>query len=52
MRIPSFQIPSQRSIALARCDNVPSLMVIAGPNGVGKSTLLNALRTVSGTEHV
>jgi hypothetical protein len=48
MRIPSFTIQNQRSIGLARCDNVPRLMAIAGPNGTGKSTLLNALRTAPG----
>lgn len=48
MRIPSFNIQNQRSIGNARCENVPRLMVIAGPNGTGKSTLLNALRTTPG----
>lgn len=46
MQIPYFEVRSQRSISLARCENVPPLMVIAGPNGTGKSTLLNALRTL------
>jgi ABC-type hemin transport system ATPase subunit len=48
MRIPSFTIQNQRSIGLAVCDNVPRIMVIAGPNGTAKSTLLNALRTAPG----
>jgi len=45
MQIPTFTIQNQRSISLASCDLVPPLMVIAGPNGTGKSTLLNALRS-------
>jgi ABC-type cobalamin/Fe3+-siderophores transport system ATPase subunit len=48
MRISSFAIQNQRSIGNARCENAPRLMVIAGPNGTGKSTLLNALRTAPG----
>jgi energy-coupling factor transporter ATP-binding protein EcfA2 len=46
MRIPSFAIRNQRAVRLAACDDVPSVMVITGPNGCGKSTLLNALRRV------
>ncbi len=52
MRIPSIEVANVRSIQLAKCDNVPRLMVIAGPNGCGKSTLLNALRNVEGRQHV
>ncbi|MBF0329940.1 MAG: AAA family ATPase [Nitrospirae bacterium] len=48
MRLPSFRVQNQRSVFLAECLVVPKLMVIAGPNGTGKSTLLNALRTSSG----
>lgn len=48
MRIPSFSIYQQRGIFSAKCDKVPSLMVIAGPNGVGKSTLLYSLRQIAG----
>lgn len=48
MRIPSFDIRAQRSIAIASCAAVPPLMVIAGPNGTGKSTLLHSLRQVGG----
>lgn len=46
MRIPSFSVRNQRAVRLASCEDVPSVMVITGPNGCGKSTLLNALRTV------
>lgn len=48
MRVPSFEVRSQRNISLARCEPVPQLMVIAGPNGSGKSTLLEAIRTQFG----
>ncbi len=44
MRIPSFNITGQRAVGRAQCEQVPALMLIAGPNGCGKSTLLNALR--------
>src|SRR5262245_35158271 len=44
MRIPSFSVTNQRAVGLAQCGEVPPLMLIAGPNGRGKSTLLNALR--------
>lgn len=50
MRIPSFEVRSERNISLAQCADVPPLMVIAGPNGCGKSTLLNALRNVATDE--
>ena len=52
MRIPSFEVRNQRSIRFARCEQVPSLMIIAGPNGCGKSTLLNAIRTASGYQNI
>lgn len=48
MRIDSFNVTNQRSIVLARCDAVPALMIVAGPNGCGKSTLLHALRQQPG----
>jgi len=52
MRIPSFQVVTQRSIRLARCDAVPRLMVIVGPNGSGKSTLLNGIRANAGYTNI
>jgi Fe-S cluster assembly ATPase SufC len=47
MPIKSFNIPNIKKIREASCDNVPKFMVIAGPNGVGKSTLLYELRRFS-----
>lgn len=47
MPIQSFSIPNVKKIPSASCDSVPKFMVIAGPNGVGKSTLLNELRRFS-----
>ena len=52
MRIPSFEIRNQRSIKFAKCDAVPALMLIAGPNGTGKSTLLNMIRSNAGFTNV
>lgn len=52
MRLPSFEIRSQRSINLAQCERVPSLMIVAGPNGAGKSTLLNAVRSQAGYTNI
>lgn len=52
MRIPSFEVRTQRSVRLARCEAVPRLMVIAGPNGSGKSTLLNAIRATAGYTNI
>jgi len=40
MAISEFEIREKEVIKLAKCDNVPKVMIIAGPNGVGKSTLL------------
>ena len=40
MAIDAFSVQNVGGIKLASCSNVPQLMVIAGPNGVGKSTLL------------
>jgi len=47
MPIQSFKILSVKKIREASCDSVPKFMVIAGPNGVGKSTLLYELRRFS-----
>jgi len=52
MRISAFEIRNQRSVTLAKCEQVPRLMVITGPNGSGKSTLLYALRNVKGRDHI
>ena len=47
MSLKSFRIASNKAILLAECSDVPRVMIISGPNGVGKSTLLSALRTPS-----
>jgi predicted ATPase len=46
--LKSFNITNVKIINKAFCENVPKLMIIAGPNGVGKSTLLYELRRLSG----
>jgi energy-coupling factor transporter ATP-binding protein EcfA2 len=48
MPIQSFDISNAKIVGKASCKNVPKLMVIAGRNGVGKSTLLYELRRLSG----
>jgi len=47
MPIKSFNIQKAKKIDEASCDQVPRFMIIAGPNGVGKSTLLYELRKLS-----
>jgi hypothetical protein len=49
MPLISFRIQLQKAIKLAECTSVPRVMVIAGPNGVGKSTLLDLIRRRQGT---
>lgn len=44
MSLTSFKVVNQKSIRRAEATNVPRVMVIAGPNGVGKSTLLYAIK--------
>src|SRR5947208_2068735 len=39
----TFRAENLRALRLVACDDVPPVMVIAGPNGVGKSTLLSAI---------
>lgn len=48
MPIQSFILENTNIIRKAYCENVPKLMIIAGRNGVGKSTLLNGIRKYSG----
>ena len=55
MGLISFKIENQKSIQLAESTEIPSVMIIAGQNGVGKSTLLYGIRnggavTTSGTK--
>lgn len=52
MRVPSFEMRNQRSIRFAKCEQVPPLMIIAGPNGTGKSTLLNTIRVNYGYSNI
>jgi predicted ATPase len=46
MALRSFRIENRRSVRLAEAISVPPVMVIAGPNGVGKSTILYAIKEV------
>lgn len=48
MPIQSFDVANAKIVHKASCDSVPKLMIIAGRNGVGKSTLLHELRKFSG----
>jgi predicted ATP-dependent endonuclease of OLD family len=43
MPITEFDITNFAAIRNAKCSNIGSILVIAGPNGVGKSTLLETL---------
>jgi len=43
MALTRFEVSNRGPIDHAECDEVPQIMVIAGPNGVGKSTLLEAI---------
>lgn len=52
MPIERFRITDQKCLVVAECSEVPALMVIAGPNGVGKSTLVFCLARRSGGEVV
>jgi energy-coupling factor transporter ATP-binding protein EcfA2 len=42
--LTTFKISDQKAIKRAECDSVPRIMIIKGQNGVGKSTLLYALK--------
>ncbi len=44
MAITKIKVKKKKSINLAEADLVPPVMIIAGPNGVGKSTLLFAIK--------
>jgi predicted ATP-dependent endonuclease of OLD family len=43
MPLEQFSIQDNDALRRAACENVPDIMVVAGPNGVGKSTLFNAI---------
>src|SRR3989344_783537 len=49
MALKSFKVQPIKALGIAECENVPKVMVIAGPNGVGKSTLLDEIRLQKGT---
>lgn len=49
MALKSFKTQPVKALGLAECESVPKIMVIAGPNGVGKSTLLDEIRLQKGT---
>lgn len=49
MSLTSFRIAQIKAVSLASCESVPRVMVIAGPNGVGKSTILYELSRKRGT---
>lgn len=51
MGITRFNIEGKSAVRSAQCSDVPQLMVIAGPNGVGKSTLLEELRNALNNPH-
>jgi energy-coupling factor transporter ATP-binding protein EcfA2 len=48
MALTSFRVGPLKSIHLAEAIEVPPVMIIAGPNGVGKSTLLFAIKDGAG----
>ncbi len=48
MALRSFRMENQKALRIAECTEVPAVMVIAGPNGVGKSTLLYVLKQKQG----
>ena len=50
MALRAFKVEDEKAIRLAVCERVPPVMIVAGPNGVGKSTLLYALHRRTGTE--
>lgn len=44
MALRSFRIVTEKSVHLAEATEIPKVMIIAGPNGVGKSTILYAIK--------
>lgn len=49
MALQSFSISNIKAVSYAACEAAPRIMVIAGPNGVGKSTLLYQLAQKRGS---
>ena len=52
MRIAAFSVENSRNVRQAKCEVVPPVMLITGPNGCGKSTLLYHLRNVNGEHEI
>lgn len=52
MRIAGFLVENKRNVRQAKCDALPPVMLITGPNGCGKSTLLYNLRNVNGEQDI
>ncbi len=50
LSLKTFLVTEQKALVRAECSDVPALMIIAGPNGVGKSSLLFALKRRIGCE--
>lgn len=50
MSLQSFRVTGAKGLQLAECAAVPRLMIICGPNGGGKSTLLTALKQRNGVQ--
>jgi len=46
MPVEGFEISDVSVLKHVQCTSVPKVMIIAGPNGVGKSTLLEAITNV------
>jgi AAA15 family ATPase/GTPase len=44
MKIPKLNIENFRGIRRAQLDDLPDNVIIAGPNGTGKSCLFDAIR--------
>src|SRR5574337_1190134 len=49
MSLVSFRVKGRKAIRLAEASGVPRVMIIAGSNGVGKSTLLYAIKEGAAT---
>ena len=50
MPVQEFEIRDSAALKYVKCTNVPKVMIITGPNGVGKSTLLEGItRFLRGT---
>lgn len=46
MKITGLEISNYRGIERVKMNGIGDLVVIAGPNGTGKSCILDAIRTV------